>query len=613
MTLPAAPAVEARDAFAPARSFSWLRRDGDALLWVEGRPSEGRAALVRWEQGSGPADLTPPGRSCSNLVGYGGIPYAVAPDGDVLACDGADQRVHSLRRGLALTPAAEGKAVRWADFVIGGDHLFAVRESHHDDGRIDNELVRVALDGSQECVLLDGGHDFVGAPRISRDGTRLAWITWDHPQMPWDGTQLWVADLTADGIGEATVVAGSESESVLEPTWTAAGELLFLSDRSGWWNLYRAGVAEPLVVLDAEMGEPLWFLGLRSFDAFDDGRVVCRWTVDGFEHLGVLHPDGRLDEIATPYTAFKSPTVLGDRVAVIAGGPRHTPVVTLLDPAVGGTGEVLRANGTTAPDAVSVPEPITYPTTGGDVAHAFWFPPAVTTDGPPPLIVNCHGGPTSHVVPVLDLKVQYWTSRGFGYLEVNFRGSTGYGRPYRDALKGQWGVVDVDDAVAGAQFLVDKGLVDGAKLVIRGMSGGGWLTLCALAFRDVFAAGGSMNGVADAYKLATDTHKFESRYADSLLGPLPEARALYDERSPVSAADRIDAPMILLQGADDDVVPADQAEAIAAVLRDRGVDHEHLVYEGEGHLFAKADNLVHALEAERALYERVLSTTKETQ
>lgn len=281
--------------------------------------------------------------------------------------------------------------------------------------------------------------------------------------------------------------------------------------------------------------------------------------------------------------------------------------MVLIDPATGGAGEVVRDNGTVAPETVAVPEAITYPTTDGAVAHAFWYPPTVPVDGPPPLIVNCHGGPTGHVVPVLDLRQQYWTSRGYGYLELNFRGSSGYGRAYRDALKGTWGVVDVDDAVAGAEYLVAKGLADGSRLVIRGLSGGGWLTLCAMAFRDVFAAGGSMNGVADAYKMATDTHKFESRYLDSLIGPLPEAKELYAERSPVTAAEHITAPLILLQGEADDVVPADQAEAIAVVLREHGVEYEHHVYAGEGHLFAKAENLVHALEAERDFYARVLA------
>lgn len=600
--------VRAIDVFAPARSFNWIRRDGDALLWIETRPAEGRSVLVRWEPGGAPADLTSPGRSCSNIVGYGGIPYCVAPGGEILSCDSEDQRVHSLQLGIPVTPPSTNKATRWSDFVVSGDHVYAVREEHHDDGRITNELVRVVLEPPHACVVLDGGHDFVGAPRVSRDGSRLAWLTWDHPRMPWDGTELWVAELTAAGIGNPTCVAGSASESVVEPTWTPDGELLFLSDRSGWWNLYRAGAAEPVVRIDAEMGEPLWFLGLRNFDVFDDSRIICKWTIEGIEHLGVRHPDGRLEEIPTPYTQFRSPTVLGERVAVVAGGPRHAPAVVLLDPTVGGPGEVLRDSGTLAPETVSVPEPISYPTTGGGVAHAFWFPPTARTEDPPALVVNCHGGPTSHVVPVLDLKQQYWTSRGYGYLEVNFRGSSGHGRAYRDALKGEWGVVDVDDAVAGAQYLVDKGLADGSRLIVRGLSGGGWLTLCALAFRDVFAAGGSMNGVADAFKMATDTHKFESRYLDSLIGPLPASRSRYDERSPVTAAERITVPVILLQGADDDVVPADQAEAIAAVLRERGVEHEHHVYEGEGHLFAKAENLVHALDAECAFYARVLAT-----
>lgn len=606
MTQKPLPAIEV---FANQRAFNWLRVDGDALLWIEGRPSEARAALVRWQDGV-LSDVNPQGESCSNVVGYGGIPFLVTPDGDTLYCSSSDQRVYSARTGEAITAPSKDKAVRWADFIMRDGFLYGVRETHEEDGWIDNDIVRQRLDDPDSATVLVSGFDFVGAPRISPDGTQLAWVGWNAPQMPWDGTELWVATISDVGLVDARRVAGSTEESVQEPTWTPDGALLYMSDRTGWWNLYQDGVDEALVRIDADMSEPYWSVGLKTYDLFADGRILVRWTTTGSEHLGLRHPDGTLEEIETPYTRFIAPSVYGDKIAVIAAGPRHLARITVIDPSTGGAGDVIRDNGLTEPEVISVPELISYPTTNDATAYAFWYAPSAPTapdGGPLPIIVNSHGGPTGHVPPTLDLRQQYWTSRGYGYLEINFRGSSGHGRVYRNALRGNWGVVDIDDAVAGAEYLVDKGIADPRKLFVRGLSGGGWLTLCCMAFRDTFAAGGCMNGVADARGFSAKTHKFEAHYLETLLGPEAQNAELYEERSPITAAHNITAPLIILQGEVDDVVPRDQADVIVEVLERLGREYEYHLYEGEGHLFAKAENLVHALEAETAFFERVLA------
>jgi dipeptidyl aminopeptidase/acylaminoacyl peptidase len=600
-----------------------------AVFWNEGRPSEGgRQVIVR-----DGVDVLPEGFGARTLVHeYGGLSYAVAPDGSWLVFSNlADQRLYrveldgagsSVSAPVALTAEPPvPMATRFADPVVSPDGAWVVcvRERHHGSSALDvsNDVVAVPAAGGGEPVVLAEGHDFFAAPRLSPDGASLCWLSWDHPNMPWDGTELWVAPF-ADGrlVGEPGLVAGGPTESVSQPRWSPDGALHFVSDRTGWWNLHREGRRDPLVAREAEFTGPDWVFGQSSYGFLDDGRIVAAWSEKNLDRLSIFGLDGS-DEVGevvveTGLTSIGSLHVLGDAVVAIGGSATSSPAVVRIA-LPGGAVEVVKRGraGTVDPGYVSVPEAIEFPTTGGATAHAFYYPPTNADfaggDGElPPLIVMSHGGPTSATTSVLDLGQQYWTSRGFAVVDVNYGGSTGYGREYRDRLQGAWGIVDVDDCVAAAEWLASEGRVDGARMVIRGGSAGGYTTLAALAFRDVFAGGASHYGVADAEALAKDTHKFESRYLDGLIGPYPSARDVYVERSPIHHTDSLDKPMILFQGLEDKVVPPEQAEMMAEALRAKGVPFAYVPFEGEQHGFRQAPNIIRAAEAELWFYGRVL-------
>jgi dipeptidyl aminopeptidase/acylaminoacyl peptidase len=584
-----------------------------AVWWVEARPLEGgRQVVVRAALGSGDrADAIPEGFSARTRVHeYGGGAYAVHGD-SVFFSNDEDGCVYRVDPGAApepLTPEPpEPRALRYADFALGadGDRAWCVRESHTGEGEAVNEIVSFAAAGGDEPVVVASGHDFYAAPRPSPDGARLAWLSWDHPRMPWDGTELWTA--ASDG-SDARLVAGGPEESIIQPEWSPDGVLHFVSDRSGWWNLYRDG--EPLHEAGAEFGSPLWVFGQRTYVFLDDGRIACAWSSRGFGHLGVLDPDsGALDEleVSHPPTA-RGARMSGDgrRIAYVGASPTRAPAVVVVDVASGEL-EVIAESSSDVPEAgyLSEPEAIEFPS-GDRTAHALFYPPRnkdfdAPGDERPPLIVLSHGGPTAQAEPTLDLRTQFWTSRGFAVVDVNYGGSTGYGREYRELLRGQWGVVDLEDCTEAALHLARAGLVDKDRLAIRGGSAGGYTTLCALCFTDEFDAGASYYGVGDIEALMGDTHKFESRYELALVPP-EKAR----ERSPIHYVDRITAPVILFQGLDDPVVPAAQSERIAEALARRGVEYEYHAYEGESHGFRKAETIVHSLEAELAFYQRVL-------
>ena len=573
----------------------WLRVDGDDLYWLERRPAEGgRQVVVR----HGGGDAIPSAASARTLVHeYGGGDYTVT-DGRVIYSEFSSQRIV-----VGDSPLTPDDGTRYADYDVhpDGASVACVRERHLDGGDVVNDVVVVSLDDGSSRVVAEG-HDFFAAPRWSFDG-RLAWLAWDHPNMPWDGTTLFV-----DGV----VLTGGEAESISQPRWSPDGVLHWVSDRTGWWNIYdEHGV---LAHVEAEFTGPDWLFAFHTYDWLPDGRLVSVIIGAGHEQLAVLQ-DGRWRPIDLPFGDMPDVRIWRDRIVLIGASSTETAVIATIDAGTGAVEVIRRARDESLdPRYVSVAQPIEFPTTGGLTAHALYYPPAnPDAVGPddelPPLVVMSHGGPTSAASSALNLDRQFFTSRGIAVVDVDYGGSTGYGREYRQRLNGSWGVVDMDDCTNAALWLASQGLVDGSRLAIRGGSAGGYTTLCALTFRDEFAVGASYYGVADAEALATDTHKFESRYLDRLIGPYPEARDVYRSRSPIHFASRCTVPVILLQGLEDKVVPPSQAEVMVEALRANGVMHEYVAFEGEQHGFRKAETIKAAAEAELRFYGKVLGFT----
>lgn len=591
--------------------------EDDYVYWVEGRPLEGgRNVIVRRSEAGDREDVTPPGFNARTRAHeYGGGDYVVR-DGIVYFANFADQRVYRQRPGEtpeAITPEA---ALRYADFIVDvpRNRLICVREDHRSgDREAINTLIAIPLDGGEQRILA-AGNDFYASPRLSPDGRRLAWLTWNHPNMPWDGTELWLADLGDDGSPiNARLVAGAPNESVFQPEFSPDGVLHFVSDRSGWWNLCRLrdGEAKPLAPMEAEFGLPQWVFGMYTYAFTGPAEIVCTYTRGGVRVMARLDIEsGKLGAIDLPYSGT-SLRAGGGRVVYIGASATLPAAVVRLDP-IDGEYEVLRRSNDIGIDEgyISIARPIEFPTENGLTAHGYFYPPrnrdfTAPAGELPPLVVAGHGGPTSATSGGLNLMWQYWTSRGFAILDVNYGGSTGYGRAYRERLNGNWGIVDVDDCANGARYLVEQGLVDGGRLAIRGGSAGGYTTLRAITARDVFRAAASYYGVSDAEALAADTHKFESRYLDNLIGPYPERRDIYVERSPIYATGQISAALILLQGLDDKVVPPDQSEAMFIAARDKELPVAYIAFEGEGHGFRQAKNIKRAMEAELYFYGRV--------
>ncbi|MGA4864531.1 prolyl oligopeptidase family serine peptidase [Streptomyces lavendulocolor] len=638
--------IDARIAAAHGGRPEYVGVVGDEVWWTEPRPAEGgRRALVRRRpDGTEEQVLPAPWNVRSRVVEYGGQPWAGAVRGEdatplVVFSHFPDQRLYRYEPDgdtapVPLTPVSGvGGGLRWVDPVIHQDRgeVWCVLEEYTGPGPGDVRRVvaAVPLDGSaaedRRAVreLTDGRHRFVTGPRLSPDGRRAVWLAWDHPRMPWDGTVVMTADVTADGtFTDARPIAGGEEEAVCQADWAPDGSLLFVSDACGWWELQRTrpGDTRPAGLCTGraeEFGGPLWKIGLKWFQPLDDGTIAVIHG-RGATGLGILDPEtGQVVDAPGPWTEWASTLAgHGTRVVGVAASPRSGYEVVELDTCTGRTRVIGSAHDDSV-DPAYYPEPQIRTFTGPDnrEIHAHIYPPhnpdrIAPDDELPPYVVWAHGGPTAHVPLVLDLEIAYFTSRGIGVAEVNYGGSTGYGRSYRDRLREQWGVVDVEDCAAVAEALAAEGTADPARLAIRGGSAGGWTAAASLATTGVYACGTLLYPVLDLDGWAAETHDFESRYMESLIGPPEDLPGRYRERAPLNQVERITAPFLLLQGLDDVICRPEQSERFLAAMAGRGIPHAYIAFEGEGHGFRRADTVVRALEAELALYLQVFGITR---
>lgn len=598
--------------------FEQVFVDSLYTYWIESRPAEnGRSVVMRRASDGKVEELTPqPYNARTRVHEYGGG-AVTARDGVLYFSNFSDNLLYVRSRDGEVKPLTHDSNMRYADgeIDVARGRWIGVREDHtNSDIFAENTIVAIHTNGSGETVLVSG-NDFYAFPRISPDGTQLAYVTWNHPDMPWDNTELWTARIAGDGsLTDFNKVAGGDGQSILEPKWSPAGDLYYISDESNWWNIKRVknGSIETVIEMDAEFTSPNWAFGQSDYDFVDATNIICDYTQNGVWHLAHVDTEAKtLRTLESKYTSFNSIQADSGRVVFLASSPTSfSEVVTMK--ADGTNAQVLKKSSELVVDPayLSIPESIEYPTTGEKTAHAIYYRPKNpdynAPEGElPPLLVHSHGGPTSAASSSLNLSTQYWTSRGFAVLDVNYGGSTGYGREYRDRLKGQWGIVDVDDCANGARYLAQKGEADSERLAIAGGSAGGYTTLASLVFTDVYNAGASHFGLSELEVFATETHKFESRYMDSLLGPYPEKKDVYYNRSPINFTDKLSCPVAFFQGLDDKIVPPNQAELMVEALRKKGLPVAYIAFEGEGHGFRKAENIQRALDGEFYFYSRV--------
>ncbi|MGE0866451.1 MAG: prolyl oligopeptidase family serine peptidase [Vicinamibacterales bacterium] len=606
---------------AGALRLDHIQLDGEDVYWVEGRASEGgRSVIVRCGPAGDISDVTPaPFNVRTRVHEYGGAAYTV-DRGTIYFANFADQRIYRQAPGEApVAITAEG--CFYADFRVDAtrDRLIGVREDHTGNGEAVNTIAAISVTGGGNPLGLPGavlvsGADFYSDPIVSPDAASLAWLQWHHPNMPWDGTELCVARFHADGtLGPARVVAGGPAESIFQPEWSPDGTLYFVSDRSGFWNLYRwsGGGIEAVHSVAAEFGKPQWTFSMVTYAFVSAECIAATCTQEGRWRMALIDtPTGAFTPVDLPVQPLESIHATAAALYFIGGSATQANAVMRLTLADRSLHPLRFASAESIDPAwVSVAEAVTYTAADRDV-HAFYYPPVnPEVEAPagerPPLLVLTHGGPTGATLDVLDPKIQFWTSRGFAVLDVNYSGSTGYGRAYRERLNGAWGLADVADVVGGALAMVAAGKADPERLIVRGGSAGGYTTLAALTFHQVFKAGASYYGISDLEVLQHDTHKFESRYNESLIGPYPAAREVYAQRSPIHFTDRLSCPIILFQGMEDKVVPPNQSAMMAEAVRKKGLKVKYVTFEGEQHGFRKAENIIRALEEELAFYRDV--------
>ena len=596
-------------------SFGQAAIDGPSIYWVEGRPWEARSVLVHWQPSSGVTDVTVPGWSVRSRVHeYGGGDFAVS-GGAQFFCNEADQRLYRVVGGGTPMPLTFTGKWRYADPILDRQRrrLICVGEDHSRTGDPENAIVTMSAEREGAVLPLVRGDDFYSSPRLSPDGRHLAWLSWSHPNMPWDGTELWVGTIAEDGeIESQRCIAGGARESVFQPEWSPDSVLYFVSDRSGWWNLYRWRNArvESVLPMQAEFGVPQWAFGMSTYGFASARDLICAYREGSAWRLGLVDVEAsRLSPFELPFTDISAVRAGRGFACFRAGSPTHATALLRFDLQTHGL-EILRDGGDPPAECVlSSPEAFEFESEGA-TARAYYYPPRndayrPTPQTKPPMLVVCHGGPTGAASTALDLKVQYWTSRGVAVVDVDYRGSSGYGRAYREALNGVWGVADVADCANAAAYLVARGSVDASRLAIRGSSAGGYTTLCALTFHDVFRAGAVYYGISDVEALAKETHKFESRYTDRLIGPYPAAIDVYRQRSPIHFIDRLSCPVIFFQGLEAKIVPPPQSERAVAALRAKRLPVAYLTFPGEGHGFRLAESVMRALAAETYFYGRI--------